>query len=555
MRAIGLALALILPCAAPATEDAKRTAGPDPRPTITNAPAATGPGPRFADRAADLPGPPHIYGGGWEHFVGGGVAVFDCDGDDRPDIVAAGGENPVSAYRNITIPGGRLAFAPLDIAPLDGVTGVTGAYPLDIDGDGALDLVVLRVGANMALRGNGDCSFTDATDDWGIAPGDAWSTAFSATWEPGQTLPTLAIGNYVDRTDPAGPFGTCDDNVLLRPNSHDARLRREPDARLRRDTDARLRRDDRYGPPIPLAPGFCTLSALFTDWDRRGRADLRLSNDRHYYVRGGAEQMWRMDPLRLLGDADGWRDVSIWGMGIASRDLTGDGRPDVMLTSMGDQLLQFNTGAGFTDAPWGTGSQATRPHAGDDGRPSTGWHAQFGDVDNDGLPDLFIAKGNVDQMPDMAMRDPNTLLMGQPDGTFLEASVAAGIATMDRARGAALVDLNADGRLDLVVVNRRAPLELWENVTDSAGHWLAVTPIQDAPNRNAVGGWVDLRDPTGRIHTQEITVGGGHAGGQAGPLHFGLGDAAQADLRVIWPDGTATDWTTVTADQAITVRR
>lgn len=523
IRRIALTLALILPAAA--------MAGDATRPTVTNAAQATGPGPRFADRAADLPGPAHIYDGGWEHFVGGGVAVFDCDGDTRPDIMAAGGANPVSAYRNLTPPGGRPAFAPLTIAPLAGVTGVTGAYPLDIDGDGALDLFVLRVGPNMALRGNGDCTFTDATARWGIDPGDAWSTAFSATWEPGATLPTLAIGNYVDRADPAGPFGTCDDNVLLRPDG------------------------DRYGPAIPLAPGFCTLSALFSDWDRRGRADLRLSNDRHYYVRGGAEQMWRMDPLRLLGPDDGWRDVSIWGMGIASRDVTGDGRPDVMLTSMGDQLLQFNGPGGYTDAPWGTGSQATRPHAGDDGRPSTGWHAQFGDVDNDGRADLFIAKGNVDQMPDMAMRDPNSLLMAQPDGTFREASVAAGIATMDRARGASLVDLNADGRLDLVVVNRRAALELWENVTDGTGHWLAVTVLQNAPNRFAVGGWVDLRDAAGRIQTQEITAGGGHAGGQAGPLHFGLGSAATADLRVTWPDGTATAWTPAAADQTITIRR
>jgi hypothetical protein len=527
---IALALALFLPAAAMAG-DAKRTAGPEARPTVTNAPAATGPGPRFADRAADLPGPPHVYGGGWEHFVGGGVAVFDCDGDARPDIVAAGGANPVTAYRNDTPAGGRLAVSPLTIAPLDGMTGVTGAYPLDIDGDGAMDLFVLRVGPNMALRGHGDCTFTDATDAWGIPPGDAWSTAFSATWEPGETRPTLAIGNYVDRADPSGPFGTCDDNVLLRPDGA------------------------RYGPPIPLAPGFCTLSALFTDWDRRGRADLRLSNDRHYYVRGGAEQMWRMDPLRLLGDADGWRDVSIWGMGIASRDLTGDGRPEVMLTSMGDQLLQFATPDGYADAPWGTGSQATRPHAGDDGRPSTGWHAQFGDVDNDGRADLFIAKGNVDQMPDMAMRDPNNLLMGQPDGTFREASVQAGIATMDRARGAALVDLNADGRLDLVVVNRRAPLELWENVTPGTGRWLSVTVLQDGPNRNAVGGWVELRDPSGRIQTQEITVGGGHAGGQAGPLHFGLGAADKADIRVIWPDGSATPWQTTDTNRAVTPRR
>ncbi|TDL90466.1 CRTAC1 family protein [Meridianimarinicoccus aquatilis] len=515
-----------------ALEDSYRATGPVTRPLQTTAEPASGPGPRFADRAQTLPGQPHVYGGGWEHFVGGGVAVFDCDGDARPDLLAAGGEHPSTAYRNITQTGGALRFEALDIPPLDGMTGITGAYPLDIDSDGAMDLFVLRAGANLALRGDGMCGFTDATAAWGIDPGDAWSTAFSATWEPGHAFPTLAIGNYVDRDDPDGPFEACDDNTLLRPDGAG------------------------YGPAIALSPGYCALSALFSDWSRSGRADLRLSNDRHYYVRAGSEQMWKMAPLRLLGPDDGWRPISIWGMGIASRDLNGDGRPDVMLTSMGDQLLQYATEtAGYIDAPWGTGSHATRPHLGDDGRPSTGWHAQFGDVDNDGLADLFIAKGNVDQMPDNAMRDPNNLLMGRIDGTFVETSITAGVATTDRARGAALSDLDGDGRLDIVVVNRRAPLELWQNETVDVGHWIAITPRQTGTNTHAVGAWVEARLPDGTVTAQEMTVGGGHAGGQAGPLHFGLGPADQVEIRITWPDGSISDWAQVNTDRAVTLWR
>ncbi len=475
--------------------------------------------PRFADRAAALP-VAHVYSGGWEHFVGGGVAVLDCDADGRPDLFAAGGETPARLFRNATeAPGAPLAFEDAGLLP---ITGVTGAWPLDVDADGNPDLAVLRVGPNMLLRGEGDCRFSDATADWGFAPGEAWSTSFSATWEPGAERPTLAVGNYVDRADPDGPFGTCDANALHRPDGR------------------------RYAAPIPLEPGFCALSMLFSDWARRGAQDLRVSNDRHYYVRGGAEQMWRLDPLRLLGPEDGVPTPSIWGMGIASRDLDGDGRPEVALTSMGDQLLYLSAGdQGWRLAPYETGATAHRPHVGDDGRPSTGWHAEFADVDNDGRDDLFIAKGNVDQMPGNAMRDPNSLLMAEPDGTFREASVEAGVATMDRARGAALADLNADGRLDLVVVNRRAPMELWENVTEGAGGWIALQPRQPGPNRDAVGAWVELRTPDGRVRAQEVTVGGGHGGGRLGPLHFGLGDAAGAEARVIWPDGAVSPWSAV----------
>lgn len=57
---------------------------------------------------------------------------------------------------------------------------------------------------------------------------------------------------------------------------------------------------------------------------------------------------------------------------------------------------------------------AQRPHNSDDGRPSTGWHAEFGNIDNDGCADLFIAKGNVDQMPSNAIHDPNNLLIHRP---------------------------------------------------------------------------------------------------------------------------------------------
>lgn len=484
-------------------------------------------GPAFIDRSAALPGP-HVYDGGWEHFVGGGVAAFDCDDDRMPDLFAAGGTNPARLMRNTGLPGGPLGFADISDRLPEPLTGVTGAYPLDIDGDGVLDLAVLRVGANRLLRGVGDCRFEDA--DWGFDGLDRWTASFAATWETGAPGPTMAFGNYVNRDDPDGPFGACDVNHLYRPGA--------------------------YGAPITLAPGHCALSMLFSDWRRDGHVDLRVSNDRHYYVRGGAEQMWRLgDPPRLLGPEDGWDRVSIWGMGIASQDLNGDGLPDVMLTSMGDQLLQFATEApGFADAPYALGTTAHRPHIGGDGRPSTGWHAAFGDVDNDGRADIFIAKGNVDQMPGMAMDDPNSLLIQAPDGSFAEAAGAAGIAAMARSRGAALVDLNGDGRLDLAVVNRRAGMELWENAT-RAGAWLAVDLAQPGANRRAIGAWIELRRPSGRIEAREVTVGGGHASGAAVPQHFGLGDADGADLRVIWPDGKIGPWRRLSAGQVHDIAR
>ncbi|ABV93741.1 hypothetical protein Dshi_2002 [Dinoroseobacter shibae DFL 12 = DSM 16493] len=467
---------------------------------------------RFEDLSGTLP--PHVYSGGWEHFVGGGLAVLDCDGDGLPELFAAGGEAPAILLRNR----GGMRFAP---GLLPKIIGVTGAYPLDIDGDGWRDLFVLRVGPNLVLRGGPDCAFTEATAELGIDPGDAWSTAFTAWVAPGDERPTLFVANYVDRDDPDGPFEACDDHQVLRPGQ------------------AGGFRSDSFG------PGFCTLSALAAR-DARGRMTLRLSNDRHYYVRGGYEQMFDLAERRFLGPEDGWPQVALWGMGIASRDLTGDGRDEVMLTSMGDQLMQIAQADGtYAAAPFAIGTYAQRPHTGEDGRPSTGWHAEFGDVDNDGRADLFLAKGNVDQMPGLAMQDPNNLLHQRADGRFEEVSVAAGVATTARSRGAALADLDGDGRLDLVVVNRRAPMELYRNVSQQTGRWLAVD--LSALGLAEIGAQVTVITNAG-AQVQQRLIGGGHAGGSAAPLHFGLGEATQAQVelrdaadRVIWQGESAAD--------------
>lgn len=474
--------------------------------------------------------PPHSYTGGWEHFVGGGLAGFDCDGDGLLELFAAGGASASALFRNRS--GEEVSFVKDTPAALS-LTGVTGTYPLDIDGDGWLDLVVLRAGENLLLQGTAECEFAPF-DDLGFVSGDRWTTAFAAMWEDGQTLPTLAFGNYVDRKDPEGPFRACDDNFLYRPSGL------------------------QYERPLPLQPGHCPLSMMFHDWDRSGQPALRISNDRHYYVDAGQEQMWEMaDTPRLFSAADGWQAHKLWGMGVAARDLDRDGRDEVFMTSMGDQRLQRLSGAdgpSYEDVPFDMGTTAHRPYLGGDGRPSTGWHVAFGDVQNDGRDDIFISKGNVEQMPDAAMDDPNSLLVQQADGTFIEAGGTAGVASMHRGRGAVLADLNGDGLLDLAVLNRRAPLEVWQNVSADAGHWLSVDLRQSGPNTRAVGAWIELNDGN-TVQTREITVGGGHAGGVAGPVHFGLGSAQHVKVRVIWPDGTVGDWQEVEADQALLVQR
>ncbi len=499
------------------------------------------PAPHFVSEASAA-GIDHVYDGDVEFFEGGGVAAFDCDANGSPDLYLAGGTNPATLYRNESPVGGALKFEAVH-DPVTDLTDVTGAYPIDIDGDGVTDLAVLRVGENVLLRGLGDCRFERANEAWGFDGGAAWTDAFSATWEDQRSLPTLAIGNYQGLDANGKATGDCADSELIRPQG------------------------DRYGTPTPLSPGYCTLSALFSDWDRNGQHDLRMTNDRNYY-RDGSDQLWKVtpgEPPRPYTTAEGWQPLKIWGMGIASQDLTGDGKPEVFLTSQGDNKLQSlvdgATGPDYRDIALSRGATATRPYIGDEGLPSTAWHPQFEDVNNDGHMDLFVTKGNVEAMPDYAAKDPSNLLIGQADGTFVEGAETAGIVSYARARGAAVADFNLDGLLDIIEVNRRENVNLWRNVGSgdgatggSMGNWLAVRLESPGANRDAIGAWIEVVAGS-QTTNRELTVGGGHAGGQLGWTHFGLGDADKAEVRVHWPDGGTGAWHAIDADQFVILSR
>lgn len=465
------------------------------------------------------------YTGEWQYMVGGGIAAFDCNDDGYDDVLLAGGTSRAAFYENVSKRGGALKFKKRR-SGLE-FKHVTGAYPLDVDGDGIMDLVLLRVGENKIMRGLGHCRFAEANKRWGFDGGDAWSTTLAATWEKGANWPTIAIGNYIDRTQETSPWGSCTDNWLHRP---------EADTR-------------RFAKPLPLKPSFCALSMLFTDWNRSGTPSLRVSDDREYYE-GGQEQLWKIPPggaPALTPESEGWKFLRIWGMGIASADVNGDGFPDYYLTSMADHKLQVLDDVthqpikpSYNDIAYKRHVTLHRPYTGTDLKPSTGWHAQFADVNNDGRMDLFVAKGNVAEMQDFATKDPNNLDLMQPDGTFLEVGDKANVASTETSRGAAVDDFNLDGKLDLIVVNRWHSAQTWRNTSYALGNWVALKIDQPGPNRQAINGWLEIQRGD-KIESRELTVGGGHASGQAGWIHVGLAGATSATVRVRWPDGTVSE--------------
>ena len=451
-------------------------------------PVTAMPPPRFVEESAAAG--VRVYDGDFTFFVGGGVAVVDCSDDGLPDLYFAGGSNPAALYRNEA----------RSVASCGSLTSRSRyrphrgrrRLPVDIDGDAVMDLAVLRVGENVLLRGLGDCRFERANEAWGFDGGDDWTAAFSATWRV-RRLPTLAIGNYLDLADIRQ--ATCADSELVRPSAGEAT----------------------YAEPIPLTPGTARSRSCSATGGGRGSATSawRTTATTTRTARNSSGASARVSPRARTPKPRSWQRLVIWGMGIATYDVTGDGLPEVFITSQGDNRLQT-----LADGP----SRPTYEHRARPRRhgPSPvhrrrpaalhGLAPEFQGREQRRVHGPVRHEGQRRGHPPFASKDPDNLLLGQPDGTFIEGAEAAGIARFVRARGAALVDLNLDGLLDLVQVNRRENVSLWRNVgrgsaaePEPMGNW---SPSGSRPGRrDAVGAWIAVRSATERSSVRSWSAG------------------------------------------------
>ena len=275
-----------------------------------------------------------------------------------------------------------------------------------------------------------------------------------------------------------------------------------------------------------------------------------MVNDFGEYVHPNV--LWRNDgPLADGsggGDEWGFTDISresgagtaMFGMGLAVADYNSDGYLDMFVTNISDNVLLTNSGGNsFRDAA----SEMGVAYGEFRRQQRVSWGTVFFDYDNDGYEDLYVASGYLDTDDINRREQPNLLFRHSGEGAFEDVSSISGAADWGTSRGVAYADFNADGCLDLFVVNlgRSAaagePARLFRNRCDWGNNWLVVKTVGTASNRDGIGARITL-SAGGRTQIREITAGASNSSQNMLPAHFGLGNAAVVDEIIVrWPSG------------------
>jgi len=189
-----------------------------------------------------------------------------------------------------------------------------------------------------------------------------------------------------------------------------------------------------------------------------------------------------------------------------------------------------------------------------------GWGTGMVDLDNDGLPDIFVVTGSVypeveKKLPSYPFQTPRLVFRNLGDGRFEELieEAGTGVSAVHASRGCAFGDFDNDGDMDVLVMNMNEPPSLLRNDVSSGHHWLKVLLIGTQTNRSAIGTRVLARYGD-RQQAQVVLAQSSFYSSNDRRLHFGLGSNTSADLTVQWTNGRTENIPHVAADQLVIIR-
>ncbi len=473
--------------------------------------------------------------------LGGGVVLFDADGDRDLDIFIPGGGSAAasaaqSAHQGFFRNDGQAIFddatAEAGLAPRAGDAFTLAAAASDIDADGYLDLYVTCLGKNRLYRNDGVGHFS-YVDQAGGAAGDAWSAAATFLDADGDGDDDLYVANYVDY-DPADelPCTLGGQRIYCTPDLFAAATNQF----YRNDGGVFLEVGREAG--LQASAGK-SLAVVAVDFDSDLDLDLYVANDttpNTLWLNDGAGRF--KDEALIRGIAlgrDGREEAS---MGIAVADLDRDGDLDTVVPNFSSEVFNFyrqEPGGFFTEIATAVGLAATTA-------PLLGFGVVAVDFDLDGWIDLAFANGHINDLADdllvaTTFLQPN-LLLHNVGGRFEAWPERAGdFSAPNVARGIASGDLDGDGDVDLVVSRIDQPLALFLNAGEPANDWIAIAPRlgSGAP---AIGASARLLFSDGTERYDHLFGGGSYASQSEPVLRFGLAQNDRAVAIIIrWLSG------------------
>ncbi|MGE3820465.1 MAG: CRTAC1 family protein, partial [Isosphaeraceae bacterium] len=400
-------------------------------------------------------------------------------------------------------------------------------------------------------RNQGDGTFVDVTEPWGLGGSRDWPTSAAFADLDGDGDLDLYVCHYItwDADDPrlcgtetGGPAMYCAPHLL--PHATDRVYRNEGGKYVDVSEESGIRAADVDGRG---------LGVVAADFDDDGKIDLFVANDgtANFLFRnlGG----FRFEEVGLVsGVAANGEGGYQAGMGVGCGDLDGDGRIDLTVTNFYGESTSFFRSLG----PGLFADQTARVGLREPSRYRLGFGTVLADLNNDGYLDISSANGHVnDSRPIIPYAMPAQLLLGSADGGLTDVTDQAGPPWLIPrvGRGLACGDVDNDGKLDLAIVDQDGPFALFRNQSEG-GHFVTFGLEGSASNRDAVGAVLDVRaGPRRRVATR---FGGGSYQSSGDPrVHVGLGTIERVDeVTVRWPSGRIDRYQDLPADTGYRLR-
>jgi hypothetical protein len=287
------------------------------------------------------------------------------------------------------------------------------------------------------------------------------------------------------------------------------------------------------------------MSAVACDLNNDGLTDLYVTNDampNWYYINTGDGTF--VEQAVALGAAFGEGGQNASSMGPVVGDIDRNGLLDLFIPDMGYSCLLLNRGSSFLDATAPSNLAAVLGQY-------TGWGGGLLDYDNDGWLDVFVANGNAHH----EYTEEDVLMRFDGGGQFVDVADRSGQYFRRKyvGRGAAFADYDNDGDIDILVMNLNGPAKLLRNDGGNRNNWLKVIPRSASNGLPAIGARVTLTIGDMTMIEEVFAVKGYLSAGDPRP-NFGLGRATQADrVEIRWPNGQLQTLTQVAANRVLEV--